>query len=120
RIVLERILGTLGRCAVGGTALAQRLDRGVEGLRRDAGARQNAASLAVLLEREREQQSLDRDIAVARLLGDLLGLVEDARERRVEIDLTGPAARNLGPLGERRLDRAQSFPRAPAGAVDQT
>ena len=42
RVFLQRVIGVLGRCAVGGAALAQRFDRGIEVLRRDAGALQNA------------------------------------------------------------------------------
>ena len=57
---------------IGGAALAQRVDRGVEILRRDAGLGQDLAGLAVLVERERQQQPLDGDEAVARLLGGLL------------------------------------------------
>ncbi len=37
---------------------------------------EDLAGLAVLLERQREQQPLDRDEAVAGLLGDLLGGIE--------------------------------------------
>ena len=118
-IFLERVIGVLGRRTVGGAALAQRFDRGVEVLRRDAGAGEDLAGLAVLLERQREQQPLDGDEAVARLLGDLLRLVEHARERGIEIDLPGPAARYLRALGERRFHGGQRFARTPAGAVDQ-
>ena len=35
-IFLQRVIGVFGRCDVGGAALAQRFDRGVEVLRRDA------------------------------------------------------------------------------------
>ena len=118
-VFLQRVIGVLGRCRIGGAALAQRLDRGVEVLRRDAGAGQDLAGVAVLVERERQQQPLDGDEAVAGLLGDLLGVVEDARQRRVEIDLAGAAARDLRPLGERRLDRLQGLAGIAAGAVDQ-
>ena len=37
RVFLQRVIGVLGRRTVGGAALAQRLDRGVEVLRRHAG-----------------------------------------------------------------------------------
>ena len=118
-VFLQRVIGVLGRARVGGAALAQRLDRGVEVLRRDAGAREDLAGLAVLLERERQQQPLDGDVAVAGLLRDLLRLIEHARERRREIDLAGAAARHLRQLGERRLDGRKRLARAAAGAVDQ-
>ena len=71
-VFLERVIGVLGRCRIRRAALAQRLDGGVEVLRRDAGARQDLAGVAVLVERERQQQPLDGDVAVAGLLGDLL------------------------------------------------
>ncbi len=73
-IFLERVVGVLGRRRVRGAALAQRLDRRIEVLRRNPRARQNLAGVAVLVERDRQQQPLDRDEAVAGLLGDLLGL----------------------------------------------
>ena len=107
-VFLQRVIGVLGRLRVGGAALAQRLDRGVEVLRRDAGPRQDLAGLAVLLEREREQQPLDGDEAVAGLLGDLLGVVEQPRGRGRQIDLAGAAAGHLRHLAERRLDRRQA------------
>ena len=74
---------------------------------------QDLAGLVVLLERERKQQPLDGDETVARLLAGLLGGVEHARQRRIEIELPGPAALDLGALGERRLDGAAE-PRASA------
>ena len=107
-IFLQRVIGVLGRRGIGGAALAQRLDGGVEVLRRDAGLGQDLAGLAVLLQRQRQQQPLDGDEAVAGLLAGLLGGVEHARQRRVEIDLAGAAAGDLRPLGERRLDRLQA------------
>ena len=82
RIFLQRVIGVLGRGGVGGAALAQRLMAAFSVLRRDAGLGQRLAGLGVLLDREREQQPLDRDEAVAGLLGGLLGGVEDARELR--------------------------------------
>ena len=52
---------------------------------------------------ERQQRALDRDEAVAGLLGDLLGLVERARQRRRHLRLRGAPARHLGQLGERGI-----------------
>ena len=119
-IFLQRVIGVLGRLRVGGAALAQRFDGGVEVLRRDAGLGEDLAGVAVLLQREREQQPLDGDEAVAGLLGDLLGVVEQPRGRGGEIDLAGaarptPSASCRAPL--RR--RASACARIAAGAVDQ-
>jgi hypothetical protein len=118
-VFLERVIGILGGGAVGGAALAERFDGGVEVLRRDAGAGENPSGLAVLVERERKQQPLHRDEAVAGLLGDLLGLVEDARHRGRQVDLAGPGPGHFRKLRQRGLDRRQRLARAPAGAVDQ-
>ena len=105
-IFLQRVIGVLGRRRVRGAALAQRVDGGVEVLRRDAGLAEDLAGFAVFLQRQRQQQPLDGDEAVAGLLAGLLGRVEHARQRGVEIDLPGAAARDFRALGERRLDVA--------------
>ena len=118
-VFLERVIGIFSAAGIGGAALAQRIDRRVEVLRRDAGMAENLAGIAVLFQRQRQQQALDRDIAVAGLFGDLLGLVEHPRRRLRQINLAGAAAGHLRHLAERRLDRAQSLPRLSAGAVDQ-
>ena len=86
----------------------------------DARARKDLAGVAVLFKRNREQQPLDGDVAVAGLLGDLLGVVEQPRGGLRQIDLAGPAARDLRQLAERFLDAAQRLARIAAGAVDQT
>ena len=118
-IFLERIIGVLGRSRIGAAALAQSLDRGIERLRGDAGILQNLAGLARAIRGKREQQPLDRDVIVAGLLGGLFRGVERARQRRIEIDLAGAAARDRGPLLERRLDGRERGARIAAGAVDE-
>ena len=119
-VFLQRIIGVLGRRAVGGAALAQRLDGGVEILRRHAGVAENLSRFAVLFQSQREQKPLNGDEAVAGLLAGLLGGLEHPRQRRIEIDLPGAAAGDFGALGERRLDGRQGLARIAAGAVDQT
>ena len=69
--------------------------------------------------RQREQQPLDRDIAVAGFLGDLLGLVENPRQFGAEIDLPGAAAFDLGLLVELGIDRQQYRLRIAARGADQ-
>ena len=118
-IFLQRIVGVLGRRRVGGAAFAQGFDRRVEVLRRNPGIGQNLSGVAALVRRQRQQQPFDGDIAVAGLLAGLLGGIEDARQSRVEIDLPGPAAGNLRPLGKRRFGRRQRGARIAAGAIDQ-
>ena len=111
-IFLQRVIGVLGRGGIRSAALAQRIDGGVEVLRRHAGAGENLSGLAVLLHRQRQQQPLDGDEAVAGLLGDLLGLVEDAGGGGREIELAGAAAGDFRHLGERRFDGGQRLARA--------
>src|SRR5262249_59810426 len=94
-VFLERVVGALGRGSMGGAALAQGVDGGIEVLRRDAGARQDLSGLAVLVEGEREQQSLDRHVAIAGLFGGLLRGIEHARRSGREIELPGAAAGNF-------------------------
>ena len=95
RIFLQRVIGVFGRGAVGGAALAQGLDRGIEVLRRDAALAQDVAGLAVLGQRKPEQQPLDRDETVAGLFGRLLGSIEGTRQIGRQINLSGTAARNF-------------------------
>ena len=94
-IFLQRVIGVLGRRGIRGAALAQRLDRGIEVLRRDAALAQDAAGLAVLLQRQPEQQPFDGDKAVAGLLGGLFRGVERARQFGREIDLARRRFRKL-------------------------
>ena len=118
-VFLQRVIGVLGRLRIGGAALAQAFDRGVEILRRHAGASEDLARIAVLFERNREQKPFHGDEAVAGLLRDLLGVVEQPGGRRRQIDLAGSAAGHLRHLAERLLDSVQGLPRIAAGAVDQ-
>ena len=119
-IFLQRVIGVLGRRAVGGAALAQRFDRGIEVLRRDAALLQDAAGLAVFLERQPEQQPLDGDKAVAGLFGGFFRGIERARQIGREIDLSGAAAGNFRQLVERVLGGLEDRAGIAAGAVDQT
>ena len=98
---------------------AQRIDCGIQFLRRHAGLGQNFPRLAVLLQGEGEQQPLDGDKTVAGLLAGFLGGVEDARQSRIEIDLACAAATDFRPLGERGIHRLQRLARLSAGAIDQ-
>ena len=119
-IFLQRVIGVFGRGAVRGAALAQRFDRRIEVLRRDAALAENGAGLAVLLERQPEQQPLDRDKAVAGLLGGLFRGIERARQFGRKIDLPGAASRDFRQLVERVLGGFEDRAGIAAGAVDQT
>ncbi len=118
-IFLQRVIGVLGGGTVRRAALAQRFDRGIETLRRDAGLGEDLPGVAGLLRSEREQKPLDRDKTVAGLLAGLFGGVEHPRQSRIEIDLAGAAARDFRALGERGFGRGQRRARIAAGAVDQ-
>ena len=70
-------------------------------MRRDAALVQDGAGLAGLLQREREQQPLCCDEAVAGLVRGLFRRVESTRQLGREIDLARAAARNFRPLADR-------------------
>ena len=107
RIFLERVIGVLGRRTIGGAALAQRLDRGVEVLRRYPRAREDLAGFGIFFHRQRQQQALDRHKAVARLVGHFFGGRKDPAQARIEVKLTRAPALDLRPL-------ARARPRPPA------
>ena len=65
------------------------------------------------------KQPLDGDEGIARLLRDLLGVVEQPRGGRREIELAGARALHLGQFGEREFDLRERVARAPARLVDQ-
>ncbi len=119
RIFLQRVIRVFGRTRIGGAPLAQRFDRRVEVLRGHAGPLEDFARFVVLLDRERKQEPLDRHEGIAGLLGQLLGRVEHAGERRLDVKLARSAAFHLRALLQRRLDLCQGCARPPARAVDQ-
>ncbi len=118
-VFLQRVILILGAGRVRGAALADVVDRSVERLGRDAGVRQNLGRLRALLHRERKQKPLDGDERVARLLGDLLGIVEQARRRRRHIELPGPRPFDLGQFGQGGFDLGQRLAGIAARPVDQ-
>src|ERR1019366_7255903 len=78
-----------------------------------------ARGLGPLLQREREQQPLDRDKTVAGLLRDLLGVVEQPRGRGRQIKLRGSRALDFGQFRQGGLGLEQGLARASASLVDQ-
>jgi hypothetical protein len=82
--LLERVVAVLGRLGVGASAAAQLVDRRVERLRLDPGVGECLAGVAGLGQHQGQQHSLDGDVAVARFLRDLLGLVEDSQRLGVQ------------------------------------
>ena len=120
RIFLQRVVAVLGALRVGGAAAAQLVDRGVEVLRGEPGLRQCVADVRVLGERHRQQDPLDRDVAVAGLGRDLLGLVEHADGVAVERRRLGRAAAgHRRHLGDQRIDFALGGLGVAARRLDQ-
>ena len=116
-IFLEGVIALLGVLARRLPALADLLDGGVQRLGRDAGRSQDVGRGRALGHGQGQQQALGGDIAVARLLGDLLGALEEPRRLRRHIDLAGAAALHLGQLGKLALDAGKrSRGVAPGGA----
>ncbi len=118
-VFLQRVIGVLGARRVGRAALAQVVDRGVQGLRRYAGVGQDLACLGPLLHRQRQQQPLDGDEGIAGLLGDLFRVVENARRGRGQIELPRAGTLHLGEFRQRQFDQPQRLARIAAGLVDQ-
>ena len=114
-VFVERIVVVFGRRTVGGLALAQIVDGGVERLRVH-GTRIERVFCAGFHHRQRGQHPFDRHECVARFGGDLLGLVEDLGELLVEVDLRA-VARDLGQFGDFLVQRfAHPFRRAARAA----
>ena len=119
RVLPERIVAGLGRGAVGGPALAQVVDGGIQRLRAGTGVGQDAGGLRPLGERKREQQTFGGDVAVAGLLRDVLGGIEEPRRLRREVELAGAAALHPGQRVERGPGFLQRVLGPAAGGADQ-
>jgi hypothetical protein len=100
RIALQRVVRLLGAGRVGGAPFAQIVDCRVEALRRDARIGEDARGLPLACHGQRLQRPLHGHEAVAGLGGDLLGLVQHARQCRRHMRLRGPASAHLGQLGK--------------------
>ena len=118
-IFLEGVVALLGILAGRLAALADFLDGAIQRLGRDAGRGQNLGRGRALGQGQRQQQALGGDIAVAGLLGDLLGAVEEPRRLRRHIDLAGATAFDLGQLGELALHAGQRSLRVAPGSADE-
>ncbi len=118
-VFLQCVVGVLGARRVRRAAFAEVVDRGVERLRRNAAIRQDLAGLGALLHRQRHKQALDGDERIARLLCDLLGVVENARGRRRHVELARSGALHLRQLRERQFDLLQRLARIAARLVDE-
>ena len=120
RIFLERVVAVLGALRVGGPAAAKLLDRGVEVLRRQPRLLKRSADVRALRQRHGKQDALDRDVAVAGLLGDLLGLIEDSDRVAVERRRLRRAAAGDGwDLRNERIDFALRRLGVAARCLDQ-
>ena len=119
-IFLQRVIGVLRRGAIRGAALAQRFDRRIQVLRRNATFAQDGTGLAALLQGQAEQEPLDGDKAVSGLFGRLLRRVERARQFGGEVNLPGAASGYFRQLVERILGGLEDGAGVPAGTVNQT
>ena len=117
-VALQRVIGLLRAGTVCGAALAQLRDRGVERAGRDPGIGEDALRLRFLRLRQRLQDALHGDEAVARLGRVLLGGIQHPLRRRRHIDLARAAA-HLRQLAERGLGQLQRFFRLPARTRDE-
>ena len=118
RVLLERVVAFLGTAALCRAALAHLVDGVAQRLGVDPGRRQRLGGVGAA-HRQRQQQLLDGDEAVAGLLRDLLGLVEQPRRLGRHVELAGPAALDLGLLLEQFLGRPLCRLGVAAGGRDQ-
>ncbi len=118
-IFLQRVIGVLGARRIGSAPLAQVIDGGVQGLRRYADVGQNLGRLRSLLHRNGDEEALNSHEGVAGLLGDLLGIVEDARGCRREIELASSRALHLRKFIERGFGLTERLARIAARPVDE-
>ena len=88
-------------------------------MRRHTGVGKDLGGLCAFLERESQQQPLGGDVLVACLLGDLLGLIEDAGKLTGRAGLACTATRYLRPLRERRIDGREGLLGVAAGLADE-
>ena len=117
---LERFIAVFGGCGVGGAATAQVVDRGVEGVGLEPRVGKRLADGCRSRQHHCKQQTLDGDIAVARLGRDLFGLIEQAH--RVIVEAGGrlcARSRYGGHLGEQRIDPRDRARRIAAALGDQ-
>ncbi len=119
RVFLQRIVAALGGGTVGGPALAQRCDRFFERLRLYIALGQCVGGVGALGQHQRHQHALDGDKAVARLVGDGFGLVEQARRLRCHHDLARARAFDLRLLGESGFHGVMNGTRIAARRADQ-
>ena len=76
RETLQGVVAFFGGSAVGGAALAQRFDRGVQRLRRYASALQSARRIGSFRQSDRQKKPLDGYEGVAGLLRDFFGALK--------------------------------------------
>ena len=119
-VFLQRLIGVLRARRIRRAALAQVIDRGVERLGRHARIGQDPGCLGALLHRKREKQALDGDIGIAGLLGDFLGIIEQARRGGGEIELPRSRSLDFGKLRERQLHLFERVTRSSSRPVDET
>ena len=118
-VLLQGVVALLGRSAVGGAALADRVDRLIERLRRDARVLQDTGRGRAFRHGERQQQAFSRDEAVAGLGREVFRRLEQARQFGRQIDLAGAGPFDLRLLVQFRFDGQKRPRRVAARRFDQ-
>ena len=119
RILLERVVARLGGCAVRRPSLAQVVDRSIQCLRAYTGVGQDAGGGRPLGECECQQKTLGGHVAVAGLLRDVRGGIEESRRLRCEVDLARAVPVYSRQRVERRFGLLQRVFRPAAGGADE-
>ena len=113
---LQRVIAFLGGCRVGGAALADVVDRGIQFLRRDGPGIQRLLRTAGD-HGQRHEEAFDGDEAVARLFRQLLRLIQNLHKARIGegLRITG----NFRQFAQRQVDRLKHARRFTTGAADE-
>ena len=120
RKFLERVIAIFGARGIGSPAAAQLVDRRVERFGFHPGIVERIARWRTLGHNERQEQALNRDIAIAGLGRDLLGRIEDADRVIGELRrLLGATAGHLWNLGQGFINLADRRFGAAARTRDQ-
>ena len=117
-IFLQRVETLFGRGRIGRAALADIVDRLVERLRGDAGARKRLRRRGRAFDGKRLKQAFHRDETVTGLLGGFLGSSEYLGDGLGQIELA-VSARYLGKFGQGCVIGEARVSRTTAGAFDQ-
>ena len=118
-IFLQRVVFIFRRLAVGGAALPHVLDRLVQFLWGNPGGFKRLRGLRSFRHGQRQQHEFRRDVAVARLLRHLFGLIQRTRRCGIQMKCVGAAALDRRNLVHGPVDGELRFLGIATGRIDE-